>query len=226
MYADWKDVENFNHKHAGTIMFSERLSEWLYVRGMVNNDAVSVDRVLDRNFKISKETWSFIDKDLKLVKRGPDVQYYNDFGRGEGLFYRRRPRRTHRHTLAMECADLTYPFFSTLPESLQRELLVTLPSIHNNTYGFIWVLNNNSYPSFEESIGRLESSEMASCAFHKNFMVSMSPKDPGKYVIWYTHLPIGTIQSDVQRIHIEKLILLQEVQDTLKEQGCKWLVVA
>lgn len=226
MYADWKDVENFNHKHGGTIMFSEAQKEWLYVCGMVSGKNISIHKVADETLKLKKENVDLSINDLKLLKKGPDVQFYNDFRRGEGLFYRRRPRRTFRHTLTIECAELSYPFFGTLPGALQRELDMTLPSAHGNAYGFIWILNNNSYPSFEGALEQVESSKMASCAFNKNFMVSMSPKEAGKNVIWYQNLPIGTVQRSEQRINIDKLLLLQEVRDTLKEQGCKWLVVA
>lgn len=228
MYANLNEVENFNHKHAGTLMYSEMLSKWIMIEHL--DGGYLQYRIPEKGVASKRMATHVRDLPPKLLKKAPEISFYNDFSRGEALYVRRNPRRTARHTITLESIDATYPFWDNLPKALRSELMNTLPHSCSNLNSFGVLLNNNKLLSFRDAVTSLEDGEMASCAFDANFMVSLSPtkKEDGgnNYLLWYTHIPVGYITKKDERVVVEKMFLLQEVKDILRGQNCKWVVVA
>lgn len=223
MYVNMQDEDNFNHRHGSTLMFSETHKQWVFVDGIFEAGAVHFRLITDSSGRTTRDKLS--KAKIRFLSKNPEIQFYNDFLRGEALFLRKKSRRQYRQTLSMESSDISYPFWSSLPLPFQRELGANLPNGAATITTFGWLLNNHRYKTFEETIRCLDDTEMASCAFSKNFMLSLNPTNRESYRLWYTHIPVGVVNKATRKVVVDKLFLLQEVKDCLRSQNCSWVVV-
>lgn len=226
MYADTRDSDNFAHRYAQSLMFCDNpeVNQWAYVEGIVGN-YVHVHRILSQEGEMNRVLLP--RKEAKLRTVLPPVQFYNDIMRGEAFFLRKKPRRQYKQTFSLDTADIVYPFWNTLPRGFQHEIADQLIESGTSTITKLgWVLNNNRYPTIQEAAKILGEGEAASVAVSKNFMVSITPAKDSMMRLWYTHIPIGEVNAMSGRVIIEKLFLLQEVKDCLRDQKCTWVVVS
>lgn len=228
---DDSELENFNHKFADTLVFDEIQAKWSRCSMIDPAERNSLYiGVADRNYRFHNRGIDLRVNEVRLSKRSPDRGFYNNFDNGECLYLSRLPVRSYKHTITHTTSTFNNRAWELFPVQLAREITQT------QGFGFgtrtslgqlSYVLNNHRFVPFEEAIFKVVEGDMISCAFHKNFMLSLGlfRDSPEALQLWYDSVPIGMVNPSTHQINITKLLLLQEIKDTLKEQNCSWQVV-
>jgi hypothetical protein len=224
------ELETFNHKFSDTIVFDEDRQRWVKCVPIEPHERhVLYLGTPDSLYRWQYRTVNLNREEAKLSKRSPDRGFYNNFEAGECFYLHRLPVRSYKHTITHQTSNFTNRAWELLPAALVRELNVT-PSawVNRNSLAVMaYVLNHHKFLSIDESIAKVSEGDMVSCAFHKHFMISIGffKDSPEALQLWYENIPIGMVNPMTRQITVSKLLLLQEIKDTLREQNCSWQVV-
>jgi hypothetical protein len=226
------ELENFNHKFSDTIVFDEAREVWVKCSQIDPGERHILHLgTPDSLYRFQYRTLNLKVDEVQLSKRSPERGFYNNFNSGECLHLARLPVRSYKHTASQQSITFNSRAWDLFPAQLTREVAQVVPihaqGVTRLNLGFVaYVLNHHKLVSFDEAVAKVGEGDMISCAFHKHFMLSIGffKNQPESLQLWYENVPIGMVNPTNRQITVTKLLLLQEIKDTLREQNCSWQV--